>query len=75
MKRLLLLLIWFVITLVLKIPSKFSFGLVVLTIFASVVTGLAGGEGFALRLMTYAYGLGVIGMISYLREIYQDAKK
>ena len=63
---------WLILSVVLKIPSWVHFCLVIITILASLVFRIGGVEGFALRLMTYAYGFAVIGAASLLREIRKD---
>lgn len=66
---------WFIVTLVLRIPSWVSFLSGCVIVSASGLNMLINHQGFALRLTTYSFGLFTIGLITYIRELKNYERK
>ncbi len=75
MIRTVILIGWFISTLVLKIPSRVSIIIGVMALCGSALTMITNHQGYALRLTTYAFGFFMIGFVSYVLELKRDEKK
>jgi hypothetical protein len=75
MIRTILLIGWFVIVLIRKIPPYVSLSLGILILVLSACGIVLDHQGIALRLTTYAFGIICVGWFSYMRDLIQNEKK
>lgn len=73
MEKVIFVIIGFLISLTLRIKSKFIFILGVIALFLFVLSSID-HPGFALRLIVCSYGLLVVGSLLYLMEIIYEKK-
>jgi hypothetical protein len=74
MKRFIIILAWFAVSIFLKIPSLINILTALVIIIVSLSFLVFERSGFALRLLTYAYGVLVIGALGYLLEVFDEEK-
>jgi len=61
--------LWFLATLIFKLPSRYSFLSALFFVVISFLSKLLGIEGFAERVVSYYFGFLVIGLVLYLKEV------
>lgn len=75
MIRTIILISWFLLTTVLKLPSWISFLVGCVIVLIAGFSVVIDHQGFVLRLLTYAFGFFVIGFMSYVLELKHHEKK
>jgi hypothetical protein len=74
MIKILLLISWLLINIVLKLQSRYSFIIVLLLLLASLFSVSIGRIGFALKIVTFLFGVLVVGVYQYLLETKHEQK-
>lgn len=65
--------LWFLVNIVFKIKSKYSFLLGIVALLLSATFSFA-RPGFSLRLITYAFSFYFVGALMYLFELRNEKK-
>lgn len=66
--------LWLIFSIFFKIRSGISFSIAIAFLFGSFIATLTSHQGFALRLFVYSFLFLFVGLVGYLRELWNEKK-